>query len=143
MNNNTWHLLTVFLLTGKAADGIMAELVKAGYGVKSGNIEKAVWGNGRASAMLTLMVQSPDQDQPNINQVRNRLSPIINKAKHFGWVVSSDASLHTSNIKLNSLPQKHKPEPRPIHMKLLPPGPMATFIESVEAGKNEEDDTND
>jgi hypothetical protein len=140
-SNNSWHVLTVFLLTGKAADSIIAELVKAGYGIKSAAPTKLLWGEKTAAPFLYIMVQPPTN--LTLSQTRDELLPIINKSKHFGFTVSPHSAVSASNITLNALPPKHKPGTRPIHMKLLPPGPMATFIETIEAGKNEEDDTND
>jgi hypothetical protein len=137
-SNNTWHLLTVFLLTGKAADGIIAELVKAGYGIKSADPTKPLWGEKTAAPFLFIMVQAPTN--LTLSQTRDQLLPIINKSKHFGFTVSLNSAVSASNITLDALPPKHKPERRPANMKLLPPGPMATFIETVEAGKNEESD---
>jgi hypothetical protein len=137
-SNNTWHLLTIFLLTGKAADSLLAELVKAGYGVKSVDPTKPLWGAKTAAPFLFIMVQPPTN--LDLVQTRDQLLPIINKVKHFGFTVSPNSAVSASNITLDALLPKHKPGTRPIHMKLLPPGPMATFIETVEAGKNEEDD---
>jgi hypothetical protein len=176
-NNNPWYLLTVFLLTSKAADGIIADLIKNGFGVKPGlEQDKSVFDDGKISSVFVILIQPPEQFQTFI-QVRDRISTIIHKNKHFGYTISNSAvSIQSTNIKrigcntitneptkpihaiyirqqirdhlsathsrecsdpkLPSTAQRNKLSFRPPHLKLLPPGPLASFIEAVETGKD-------
>lgn len=137
---NEWYLI-VFLLTSKATDGLISRIVKKGYAVRPG-IEKPganeiVSDSGLASSVMVVIIQPPQKSQvKSFTEMLGELTLIVNTTKHFGYVLSSQApGIGISNIKLSALPQKRKPEPRPAHLKLMPPGPLATFIETVEAGE--------